>query len=134
MNISSMESATSTAAQRDEANNFWTRIDQHLRRAGFNRYEVEAILDSDLPNQCREELNGRTISAGSLKKFLVAHGHVSNSSSVNALVLTTFPELVANEHGEPCRATTNLMSGQKILVPIGTPISCDPSSETYWSS
>jgi hypothetical protein len=27
----------------------------------------------------------------------------------------------------------NLMSGKEFTQPVNTPISCDPSSETYWS-
>ena len=27
----------------------------------------------------------------------------------------------------------NMMSGKKFWQPVNTPISCDPSSETYWS-
>lgn len=27
----------------------------------------------------------------------------------------------------------NLMSGKEFVIPINTPICCDPSSETYWS-
>ena len=38
---------------------------------------------------------------------------------------------------DDCLATgtmkQNLMSGKQIFVSHGTPLSCDPSSETYWS-
>jgi len=27
----------------------------------------------------------------------------------------------------------NLMTGTEIEIPVGTPLCCDPSSETYWS-
>jgi hypothetical protein len=28
----------------------------------------------------------------------------------------------------------NLMSGIEVEIPVDTPLCCDPSSETYWSS
>ena len=28
---------------------------------------------------------------------------------------------------------TSVCGGQKVWVPLGTPASCDPSTETYWS-
>jgi hypothetical protein len=31
------------------------------------------------------------------------------------------------------KEVTNLQSGKKVMIPANTPISCDPSSETYWS-
>lgn len=31
------------------------------------------------------------------------------------------------------RTVRNLMTGKEIEIPLGTPLCCDPSSETYWS-
>lgn len=31
------------------------------------------------------------------------------------------------------KTVRNLQSGKEIEIPIDTPLSCDPSSETYWS-
>lgn len=31
------------------------------------------------------------------------------------------------------KTVTSLMSGAEIAIPVGTPLCCDPSSETYWS-
>lgn len=31
------------------------------------------------------------------------------------------------------KTVRNLMSGKEIVIDSNTPISCDPSSETYWS-
>lgn len=31
------------------------------------------------------------------------------------------------------KTVTNLMSGAEIAIPVGTPLCCDPSSESYWS-
>lgn len=33
----------------------------------------------------------------------------------------------------PMKTVTNLMTGLPVEIPVDTPISCDPSSETYWS-
>lgn len=32
----------------------------------------------------------------------------------------------------PMKTVKNLMSGKEIQIPVNTPLSCDPSSETYW--
>ena len=31
------------------------------------------------------------------------------------------------------KTVTNLMTGEEMEIPVGTPRSCDPSTETYWS-
>jgi hypothetical protein len=31
------------------------------------------------------------------------------------------------------KTVSNLMSGKEIEIAVGTPLCCDPSSETYWS-
>lgn len=31
------------------------------------------------------------------------------------------------------KTVRNLMTGQEVQIPSNTPLSCDPSSETYWS-
>ena len=54
---------------------------------------------------------------------------------MNEMVLKANPELKANEQGIPCHEGTmpgNPAAG-KTLVPVGTPNSCNPHSETYWS-
>lgn len=33
----------------------------------------------------------------------------------------------------PKREVVSLMSGRKVIIDADTPLSCDPSSETYWS-
>jgi hypothetical protein len=35
--------------------------------------------------------------------------------------------------GGMTRKVVNLMSGKEVEININTPLSCDPSSETYWS-
>ena len=53
-------------------------------------------------------------------------------------------KIVAEEHAvaelahfrnniEQYETVTNLMSGQPVRQSVNTPLSCDPSSETYWS-
>jgi len=32
------------------------------------------------------------------------------------------------------KTVRNLMSGEPVEIPADTPLACDPSSETYWSS
>jgi hypothetical protein len=67
------------------------------------------------------------------------YGLAPRSDKMNALVMATFAEeydLVLDENGVPCRRGTmpGNPSGGEILVALGTPNSCDPTSETYWSS
>ena len=38
-----------------------------------------------------------------------------------------------NTLGNQTRIVRNLMSGKEVEININTPLSCDPSSETYWS-
>jgi len=38
-----------------------------------------------------------------------------------------------NLYGNLTKKVTNLMSGKEIEIGINTPMSCDPSSELYWS-
>ena len=42
-------------------------------------------------------------------------------------------EEFGREPKEGYHLTRNLMSGKVIEIEDGTPLSCDPSSETYWS-
>jgi hypothetical protein len=45
-------------------------------------------------------------------------------------------KLELNADGVPCHRGTmpgNYDPKKTILVPVGTPLACDPTSETYWS-
>lgn len=42
-------------------------------------------------------------------------------------------EVAAYRAQVPMKTVTNLMTGLPIEIPADTPLSCDPSSETYWS-
>ena len=37
------------------------------------------------------------------------------------------------ENIEQKRSSINLMTGKEVVLPVNTPLCCDPSSETYWS-
>jgi hypothetical protein len=41
--------------------------------------------------------------------------------------------MVAKPKPVPMKRVRNLMSGKEIEIAADTPLSCDPSSETYWS-
>jgi hypothetical protein len=115
--------------------NSWTQVARVLARRGFNSYEAEAILVSKWTRWCRDEFHRgeHKASSSTLEKFLDKYGYTPGHKEVNKLVTAIHDDVVTDEYGRPCRATTNMMSGHKILVPLGTPLSCDPSSETYWS-
>ena len=38
-----------------------------------------------------------------------------------------------HEHIEKTKIVLNLVSKEPVEIPVNTPMSCDPSSETYWS-
>ena len=124
--------------------NSWVRVCRTLDEMGFNCYEAEAILRSKWMRICRDERPDLCYTSGSgkgkynstcIETYLSSHGYIPRSTAVNALVLASFDELVANAEGVPCRK--GMMPGNpeggEILVPAGTSLSCDPTSETYWS-
>jgi hypothetical protein len=110
-----------------------------LDKAGFNTFEVTSILDSMWLGEAVTEFGagagkgkGNT---GTMKAFLNAHCISPKCDKVNKLVLSKVKGSVANEDGVPCFEGTmpgNPEAG-KVKVALGTPISCDPTSETYWS-
>lgn len=115
--------------------NDWKRVVRELVNMGFNRWEVEAILTSDIVATA-EEVYGTVSTA--VAKTAKDQGLSHHSKAVNALVMARFGAkfgLVLNDEGIPC--TEGTMPGNpgagKIKVPLGTPLSCDPTSETYWS-
>jgi hypothetical protein len=128
---------TSNAFSADSFNS-WVQVIRLLAERGYNAWEAEAIVRSKWTRWCRDEFHtnsSRKATSSSLAKFLDKYGHKPRSKGVNELVFQTFEneDLVPNEQGLPCRKEKNLMNGAPILVPLGTPISCDASSETYWS-
>mgnify|MGYP000965410977 CR=1 FL=1 len=124
------------------ANRFtsWERCAMELAKRGFNVFEAEAILRSKHTRWCRDEYhegNGPATS-GCLSKYLDAHQIGPRCKEVNDLVMGTFGvkyKLELNEKGIPCHRGTmpgNYDPKKTILVPLGTPACCDPTTETYW--
>ena len=120
----------------------WLNLARYLDKVGYNEWEAEAILNSDIPEKAVMEYgfpkskNSHCHTKWHIRTYLTAHGMTPRSPKINALVLKANPDLVANGNGVPCRS--GRMPGNpeagSILVPVGTPLICDPTSETYWSS
>ena len=119
----------------------WLNLARYLDKQGYNAYEAEAILSSDIPAQAAEKY-GFTKSKNydrhtkwHLDRYLNAYFLSPGSNGMNEMVLKANPDLVANDKGVPChkgRSAINPDAGE-ILVPVGTPACCDPTTETYWS-
>jgi hypothetical protein len=104
-----------------------------LEKRGFNRFEAEAFLRSKHVRWARRLVGKPT--ANTVAKYLDKHNYKSGCKELNELVLRTFPQFEANEDGVPCERDTmpgNPSAGET-LVPVGTPSSCNPHSEQYWS-
>jgi len=135
-NPTKLAEETSNAYSADRYNS-WKGVATLLADRHFNSSEAEAILRSKWTRWAADEFHtsSRKPSATCLAQYLDKHGYNSGHPEVNKLVLETFDELVPNEKGVPCRKGTmpGNPEGGEILVPAGTPLSCDPTSETYWS-
>lgn len=116
----------------------WERTVNALEKAGYNSYEIEVIAKDD--QLCRtaafSHSNGAPYTA--LVNEIRDRGILSGHPKLNQMVMNTFAlsdglELDAN--GVPCHRGTmpGNPQGGSILVPIGTPASCDPTKEQYWS-
>lgn len=71
----------------------------------------------------------KNMELGNNEKVIVGKGFFDSIAHEN-------PRLKLEEFLGACgcyRLKRNLMSGTEIKVAYNTPISCDPSSETYWS-
>lgn len=127
----------------------WTSVVRVLAKRGFNRFEAEAILRSKITRWCRDEANIDTFDmapANTLSKYLDKHDITPGCKEVNGLVVGTFNgsvegcpnlDLELNKDGVPCQRGTmpgNYDPNKTILVPLGTPLCLDPTSETYWSA
>ena len=111
----------------------WRFAIRALDELNFNRWEAEAVLEYVSTTLVK---NGLT--AGDLKRWLADRGIVHQSAFVTKLVMAKFGKeysLELNDKGQPCRrgSMPGNPGGGTILVPLGTPASCDPTSETYWS-
>lgn len=119
----------------------WVEVARVLARRGFNVWEAEAILRSKWTRWCRDQFGegaGKPNTSGTLAKYLDHNGYEPGHKEVVELVMGTFGEeheLELNENGVPCRRGTmpGNPDGGTILVPLGTPSCCDPTTETYWS-
>lgn len=117
----------------------WPACARLLAERGFNEWEAEAILRSKHMRWARDMWNKKTMpTSGALAAYLDNTGIVPGCSEVVELVMGTFGKeynLELNDCGQPCRrgSMPGNPAGGTILVPIGTPLSCDPTSETYWS-
>lgn len=118
--------------------NSWIALCRMLGNRGFNVFEAEAILRSKHTRWAREELGegaGKRNTSHTLARYLDKHSIVPDCKECNELVLGTFPQFEANADGVPCERGTcpgNPGVGET-LVPVGTPLCCNPHSETYWS-
>lgn len=114
----------------------WVNVCRLLEKRGFNRFEAEAFLRSKHVRWARDEFGGtRTPTANTVAKYLDKHNYKSGCKELNELVLGTFPQFEPNVEGVPCERGTmpgNPTAGET-LVPVGTPTSCNPHSELYWS-
>lgn len=125
----------------------WTSCARVLAKRGFNVFEAEAILRSKITRWARDMWNKPgTPTSGALEAYLDKYNVVPGCKEVNDLVMGTFDgscedigcpnlHLERNDKGIPCRRGTmpGNPNGGTILVPLGTPLCCDPTSETYWS-
>jgi hypothetical protein len=115
----------------------WPNVCRMLDQRGFNVWEAEAILLSEWTKLAFVKWNKPTKpTATALANFLDDNNFTPNCSAVNELVMNTFGNefcLELNSDGIPCRRGNVVVGGASILVPLGTPSSCDPTQELYWS-
>lgn len=143
MNLTTRQiTAIETATASNKASvyyNSWNSLVRYMAKAGYNETEIETILSSDVPlkavktNGNIKSKNSHRHTCGHLRLFLEASALLPRSKGVNVMVAKNNPDLVLNDAGVLCHNTTSAMNGARILVPVGTPRSCDPSSELYWS-
>jgi hypothetical protein len=112
----------------------WAAMCRMFGNRGFNMFEAEAILRSRHTLSARTGIPGHDTSAH-FERYLDRNNIVPGCKHVNELVLAQWPEFVANEEGVPCERGTmpgNPEAGET-LVPVGTPLCCNPHSELYWT-
>lgn len=139
-NVKNMARDTSDAYSADSFTS-WEGVVRILAIRGFNSWEAEAILRSKTTRWCRDAFAKTFPAANStLAKYLDSNSMTPRCKEVNELVMNTFGEehkLELNEEGVPCRRGTmpgNYHPNKTILVPVGTSLINDPTSETYWSA
>jgi hypothetical protein len=73
-----------------------------------------------------------------VEKVIAPYGFSVVDTETGAVVETFKRKYMANAEAflhnmTTMKTVTSLMSGAEIAIPVGTPLACDPSSETYWS-
>lgn len=120
----------------------WTNLARYLDEAGYNGFEASAILSSEIPLNAVKEHgyskkteNWNRHTKWHLNRHLTILNLGPGSKGVTELVMAANPDLVLNADGKACRKGTmpGNQEGGEILVEVGTPLSCDPTSDTYWS-
>ena len=118
----------------------WKSVVKVLADAGFNRWEAEAILNSNIVSDARKAFvftkdTQRAVSS-CLSGYLEVNGIKPQCKLVNELVMARFGKELAlelNEEGIPCeRGNPPGNPTASILVPLGTPHCCNPLHEAYW--
>lgn len=121
----------------------WKSVVKVLADAGFNRWEAEAILNSNIVTEARNTFaftkNTERAVSSCLSAYLEANVIKPRCKLVNDLVMARFGKelgLELNDEGIPCQRGTmpGNPQGGSILVPLGTPAICDPTTELYWSA
>ena len=117
----------------------WRNVVRTVAELKFNIYEAEAIAYSALlDNAIKHWKKAGKPTSGAVVAYFKDRGIVPGCGAVNWLVMDRFGKkynLELNDKGQPCRRGTmpgNYSPDRTILVPLGTPACCDPSSETYW--
>lgn len=123
---------TADALERNSYNS-WIEVCRMLNREGFNHFEAEAILRSDIALLGQAKGQAKS-TAGDLRRYLLRNSIAPHGEVVNKLVMDRFGkeyDLELNENGQPCRRGRPVCGSGTILVPLGTPACCDPTTETY---
>jgi hypothetical protein len=118
----------------------WGRVVNSLEKLHYNNYEIRAIAQNEyLLIDSVNGIKGRAPYTA-LGIYLSRNGFPPSGEKMNKMVMQAFGErdgLELNENGEVCHRGTmpgNYHPDRTILVPIGTPSSCDPTTEQYWSA
>jgi hypothetical protein len=115
----------------------WGRVVNSLEKAYYNSYEIEAE-NTKLLDTVTAPFNGKAPYTA-LVNYLKANDMGHKSKKMYAMIYKAFgkrDKLELNDEGIPCHRGTmpgNYHPDRTILVPVGTPRSCDPTSELYWS-
>ena len=117
----------------------WGRVVNSLEKAHYNSYEIDVIAKTPRILRAATKPFGGKAPYTALVNYLNANDMAHNSKRLTDLIFKMFGKenrLEYNEFGQLCHRGTmpgNYDPKKTILVPIGTPLSCDPTSETYWS-